>query len=358
VDNPNLKGSSLPVDLIRTFAIVLVILLHASEESFAISDIVNQAIVTRWWSMTIYNSFARECVPLFIMLSGALLLQPYKIEEPVKVFFKKRLIRIGMPWIFWGIIYFAWSYSIKNNPVSLNSIGQGIATGPYYQFWFLYMLMGLYLITPLLRVLVAHASRALLRYVLLLWFIGTAIIPLLTLFTPIGLSSNVFLLTGWIGYFLLGLYLLDVQIKARLLFVMLLVGYVWTVIGTYLITFLVGGQKQYFFFDFLAANVILVSMALFLLLKKIPANYVQKKSSNANRLIRFISQCSLAIFLLHVIVLEILQNGYFGFRISITTINPIYEIPLITALTLLICLAILYPLSRISILRRIVGIID
>jgi hypothetical protein len=54
--------------------------------------------------------------------------------------------------------------------------------------------------------------------------------------------------------------------------------------------------------------------------------------------------------------LESLQNGYFGFRISITTMNPIYEIPLITALTFLICLAILYPFSKISFLKKIIGI--
>ena len=209
MDGPNLRGPSLPVDLIRTIAIILVIMLHASEEAFPISDIINQTVVTRWWSMTIYNSFARECVPLFVMLSGALLLQSYKIEEPLTVFFKKRLIRIGLPWIFWGIIYFSWIYLVKSDPVSLSSIGQGIATGPYYQFWFLYMLLGLYLITPILRVLVAHASRNLLRYFLLLWFIGTATIPIIDLFTPIVLSSSVFLLIGWVGYFLLGLYLLE-----------------------------------------------------------------------------------------------------------------------------------------------------
>jgi surface polysaccharide O-acyltransferase-like enzyme len=358
VDNPNLRGSPLPVDLIRTFAIVLVILLHASEENFPITAIVNQEVVIRWWSITIYNSLSRECVPLFVMLSGALLLQSYKIEEPLKPFFKKRLLRIGLPWIFWGAAYFAWSYLVKNNPVTFNSIAQGIATGPYYQFWFLYMLLGLYLVTPLLRVLIARANRSVIRYFLLLWFVGSAVIPFINLFMPIGLSSNVFLLTGWIGYFLLGLYLLETQVRAKFLFVILMIGYIWTAVGTYLITYFVGGQTQYFFYGFLTANVILVSAALFLLLKNVPASYIQKKSPTANRLLHFVSQCSLAIFLLHVVILESLQNGYFGFRISITSMNPIYEIPLITVVTLLICLAILYPVSKISGLRKIVGISD
>ena len=138
----------------------------------------------------------------------------------------------------------------------------------------------------------------------------------------------------------------------------LIVGYIWTAVGTYLITYFVGGQTQYFFYGFLTANVILASTALFLLLKRIPANYVQQKSPTGNRFLHFISQCSLAIFLLHIIILESLQNGYFGFRISIMTMNPIYEIPLITAITLLICLSILYPFSKISVLKKIIGIND
>jgi surface polysaccharide O-acyltransferase-like enzyme len=308
--------------------------------------------------MTVYNSISRECVPLFVMLSGALLLQSYKIEEPLKVFFKKRLLRIGLPWIFWGVAYFAYSYLLKNNPFTLSSIAQGIATGPYYQFWFLYMLLGLYLVTPLLRVFVAHANRSVIRYFLLIWFVGSAVIPFINLFTPIGVSTNVFLLTGWIGYFLLGLYLLDTKVRTEFLYIILIVGYIWTAVGTYLITYFVGGQTQYFFYGFLTANVILVSAALFLLLKNVPANYIQKKSPTANRLLHFVSQCSLAIFLLHVVILESLQNGYFGFHISITSMNPIYEIPLITTVTLLICLAILYPVSKISRLRKIVGISD
>ncbi len=358
MENPTLRGSPLPVDLIRTFAIVLVILLHASEEPFPITAIVNQDVVVRWWSMTVYNSLSRECVPLFVMLSGALLLQSYKIEEPLKVFFKKRLLRIGLPWIFWGTTYFGWSYLVKNNPFTLSSVAQGIATGPYYQFWFLYMLLGLYLVTPLLRVLVARANKSVIRYFLLLWFIGSAVIPFVNLFMPIGLDTNVFLLTGWIGYFLLGLYLLDIQVRAKFLYIILIIGYIWTVVGTYLITYLVGGQTQYFFYGFLTANVVLVSSALFLLFKNVPSNYIQKKSPTTNRLLHFISQCSLAIFLLHVIILESLQNGYFGFRISLMTVNPLFEIPLITVVTLLICIVILYPFSKISLLKKIIGITD
>ncbi|MDH7564825.1 MAG: acyltransferase family protein [Candidatus Bathyarchaeota archaeon] len=98
---------SLPVDLIRAYAMVLVLVLHAATEPVQIADLMSPEGVTLWWTTNIYDSIARPAVPLFVMLSGALLLQPAKLGEPLRVFFKKRLNRIGLPFLFWGAAYFA-----------------------------------------------------------------------------------------------------------------------------------------------------------------------------------------------------------------------------------------------------------
>ena len=94
-----------------------------------------------------------------------------------------------------------------------------------------------------------------------------------------------------------------------------------------------------------------------MLLRKVPAGYVETKSKPANRVIHFISQCSLAIYLMHLIILESLQRGYFGFQISINTLNPIIEIPFVAIVTFLICLAILYPVSKIPKVKKIIGVL-
>ena len=69
---------ALPVDLIRTVAIILVILLHASIEPNPTLDFMSPQGVQLWWASNVYNSIARTAVPLFVMLTGALLLQPNK----------------------------------------------------------------------------------------------------------------------------------------------------------------------------------------------------------------------------------------------------------------------------------------
>jgi hypothetical protein len=64
----------------------------------------------------------------------------------------------------------------------------------------------------------------------------------------------------------------------------------------------------------------------------------------------------LAIFLFHVIVLETLERGYlWGFTISGNNLNSIIEVPLLTAATLFICLAVILPLRKVPILNKLIG---
>jgi surface polysaccharide O-acyltransferase-like enzyme len=346
-----LREVSLPVELIRAVAIVLVIMLHATIEPYVLQ--MTQEGVLRWWTVNIYNSLATPCIPLFVMLSGALLLQPSKIE-PLRVFFKKRWNRIGLPFIFWGAAYFAWSFLVNHEPFSFDSIVRGILTGPYYHFWFLYMLIGLYLLTPILRVVVANADRKILKYFILLWFFGVVIVPLLGLF-GYSLDSNVFVISGWMGYFLLGTYLLTVRMRSWTLYILLFLSLASMAVATYFMTAYVGGKNQYFFYGFLSANVILASVALFPLLCTVRPNRIKSYVPGVNLLLHQISFNTLPIYLFHVIVLETLQRGYVGFKISITTMNPILEVPLITVVTLFISLGLILLLKKIPHIERIIG---
>lgn len=115
------------------------------------------------------------------------------------------------------------------------------------------------------------------------------------------------------------------------------------------------GSVNDFFIQPYSFNLILASASLFLLLSTIPKQTIVTKFPRFDRAVQVIGQNTLPIFFLHVIVLEALQVGYFGFKISVTTMNPIVEIPLISAVTLLICLAVILPLNKIPQIKRIIG---
>ena len=358
--NPTGKGITLPVNLIRTVAVILVILLHAAIEPNPSLTQMSTEGVQLWWTSTIYNSISRTAVPLFVMLTGALLLQPSKVEEPLRVFFKKRWNRVGIPVLFWGAIFFVWDFTVKGQAITSIYVLQGVLAGPYVHFWYVYLLVGLYLITPLLRVLVAHADWRIIRYFLVLWFVGTGIIPLLTLYVNVSSQAiwfrdNVFVLTGIVGYFILGAYVAKLRLRFSILCLALLLSSVWTIVGTYFLVGAIGEKFSAFFLDASSFSVIIASVALFLILAAIPNQAVETKLPRGSKVLKIISENSLPLYLFHLIILEALQNGYLGFRISLTTINPIIEIPLITTVTLLICLAIIVPLKKLPYVKRIIG---
>ena len=189
------------------------------------------------------------------MLSGALLLQPAKLNEPIKVFLKKRLTRIGLAFVFWSGTYIAWSFYTANPPVvfTLENLGQSIVrslfSGAYYHFWFIYLIVGLYLITPFLRAVIAGGNWRVLRYLVLLWFAGVAVVPLTELVSGQVLNSAVFLFGGFVGYFVLGIYLQRVKLQSAILYGLIIVGFVGTIFGVWLMNYPLSAlmHNNYFF---------------------------------------------------------------------------------------------------------------
>jgi surface polysaccharide O-acyltransferase-like enzyme len=363
------KVSNIPVDLIRTLAITGVILLHATNDFSP--NRMDQLEVVRWLTVDVYQCIARIGVPLFVMLTGALLLQPSKNDESIGGFLKKRWIRIGPPLIFWGALYFVWTYFADHQAVTVNTVIQGYLSLPYLQFWYLYMLAGLYLITPFLRILLAHADDKLLKYFFVLWVIGASVIPVISFFTIYNISSYVVLVTGWVGYYILGIYLLKVKIPRSYLVLFTALGITLAAIGTYFMSYNYGGGNSYYFQEYLSPTMILASVMAYLLLNtvKMPSfktaqdqaltpngeNAKNNQPSKLRKLMHVISENTMPIFLLHLMVLYSIQRGYFGFVIDGSLINSIIGVPIVTALTLFICLAIILPLKKIPYLKNLIG---
>lgn len=366
------RGLNVPVDLIRTVAIVGVIFLHATNDLSP--DSMTSLEVYRWLTVDVYQSIARMAVPLFVMLTGALLLQPAK-NESLSVFFKKRWARIGWPFLFWGALYFVWVFFTKGEAVTFASVFQGYLSGPYLQFWYIYMLAGLYLITPILRVVIAHASDRTVWYFIVIWFIGASLLPLMKFFTGFDLSADVFTITGWVGYYILGLYLLKVKIPRTLLVAFMVMGVSLAAIGTVWVSWTVGGGTSYFFQEYLSPTMILASAMAFMLLTTIKispyktppktptpiANKLpeplpkQDQPSLTRKLMHVISENTLPIFLFHLIVLEALQKGFLGLTLNGVVLNSIIGVPVTTVVVLFICLAVIVPLKKVPYLKNLIG---
>jgi surface polysaccharide O-acyltransferase-like enzyme len=113
--------------------------------------------------------------------------------------------------------------------------------------------------------------------------------------------------------------------------------------------------QEYFFFDYLSINVIVTSVTLFMILSRLPADWPKNKHPVFGRVVHTLSVNSLPIYLFHVIVMETLQRGYLGFKLSLTTINPVIGVPIVALVTLFITLGLVLLMKRVPVLRTLVG---
>lgn len=135
---------------LRVFASFAVVMIHV--HAWDISKLSNSNKI----GYLVIDLLCYWSVPVFIMLSGGLLLRPDKLQntEPPSLFFKKRWRRMIRPTLVWAIVALLWGIAVIKQ--SGEEIVSRIATGtPNDPQWFLFMLLGLYLLTPWLRILLA-----------------------------------------------------------------------------------------------------------------------------------------------------------------------------------------------------------
>jgi len=209
-------------------------------------------------------------------------------------------------------------------------------------------------------VVVAHANWKIIKYFLSLWFVGTGVVSLLTLSSTfshqaVWFRDNVFIITGVVGYFILGAYWARIKLNSLFLYSALALSLLWTIFGTYLLIGALGESCSTFFLDASSFSTIIAAIALFLILSAVPNQKIESKLPRFSQALRIISINTLPIYLFHVIILETLQQGYLGFQISVTNLNPILSIPLLTGVTLLLSLAIIVPLKKIPYVAKIIG---
>jgi len=344
---PTRETRFVDLDALRALAIVMVVAVHT------VSNLMykyNTLPPSWWWIANGVDSLSRACVPLFVMVSGALLLAPER-EESLSTFFGKRLRKVLLPFLVWTVIYVLWRLFFHQETLSADDILTGFYEGTLYgHLWFVYMLLGLYLATPLLRALVRGADERTLRYFVLLWFVVVSLVPLANLWTGATLGVGFVVTTGYSGYFVLGYVLHRSPVRpgagwAAAAGVAALV----TIFGTYWITLRNGGQFDGLFYDYLSPNVIVMTVFLFLLARSLPVEALLQRSRAAKRTVTALSTTSYSIYLMHVIVLEVFKQN----RLSATSIHPLVGIPLTIGATLVVCVTVTLLMRRVPLFKEV-----
>jgi surface polysaccharide O-acyltransferase-like enzyme len=222
---------------------------------------------TVWHFGNLMDSLGRFGVPLFVMVSGAMLL-PVR-SDSLRTFYGRRATRIAVPLVVWTFFYLWFDAWTVGREVTAYTFVQGFLWGrPYYHLYFLYVVAGLYLVTPFLRVFVAGASRRLVLVASVVCLVLAYADKLQHTFMGGGGFNAFSYFVPWIGYYLLGYVVAGVSLsrwpRRRVLgwsLAAFVFGVVFTAVGTWLLFGWLGPQLGRLLYDYFAPGVLVSAVA-------------------------------------------------------------------------------------------------
>lgn len=281
-------------DVVRSLAIFLVVYIH-SRTNFGTTPPLS-------WIFQIVDLSSAICISLFILLSGALLLPK---QEKITTFIHKRLIKIFTPWILWTLIWFLFEdHVILQHSHSYFFILRTFFRFFLSRFWFMPIIFGMYLITPILRIYLVKLTTSKLTIILFLWFLLFIIIPIILLYYGIYNPSNTFLtIFQFLGIYLLGYLIINRYKPAKFLYVwvgLFLIGIFTAFIQLQLWQKVTVARIAAFPYNFLSPEIIVASLGVFIAIYVLfNKKYIKHLSHSLVNLLSNIANAALGIYLTH-----------------------------------------------------------
>lgn len=342
------------VKTIRAFALCVIVTLHVA---FPLIYLYNSVSYGDWWVANSFYIWGKIGSPLFTMVSGLLLLNPSK-DQPISVFFQKRFVKVLLPFVAWSSIYLLWRIFLREESFTPKEILVLFVQGPvYYHLWFIQMILGLYLATPILRIYIRHANQQNLTYFLVVWLVSVSVLPIVQRFFGFEIGIDVVVTTGFVGFFVLGYYLRNVVLtRGQLIAVLLIIvaSFLFTQYATHALTVQNKGVFDNFFVLNDSLNLVIMAIGLFLFFKSIDYARLFTKLPVIQKVVLWISSCSLGVYFIHVLIIEELASGRYGFTLTGATLPPLIGIPAEAMLVMALSVGATNLLKQIPYVRNIV----
>jgi surface polysaccharide O-acyltransferase-like enzyme len=284
------------LDAARWVAAVAVVMLHCAAQWVSDPGAYGSP---DWVAANVYDSAARWCVPVFVMVSGALLLDPGK-PMPARAFYARRAARICAPLVFWTLFYLVWRSVLgwlDDGQIDISFWPTKVAQGqPYYHLWYLYMIVGLYLITPLVRVLYYRGAVSSRRWYVAGLF-GIALLD--ALYRQAMDTDHGFFLTWFVpylGYFIAGRMIFDGELRIPYPGPVLTASVIATAAGVFALSD--DAALNFYFYDYFSLTVMAMSLAAFqciMTMTRLPA-------------LSMLAPLTFGVYLIHPVFLDMAQR--------------------------------------------------
>jgi len=307
-----------------------------------------------WWAGNYIHLIALWTVPVFVMISGALLLEDRRGETAL-AFYKRRLRRIAIPILFWTVVYILARKYINGENLSPAYVADLILTAtPYYHLWFLYMIPGLYLLTPLLRIFIKHSTHTDRLFAISLILILAAAYCTINILHWGNQRSVFTVFIPYIGYYLCGYELRFIdpnKVPRRYLILAVVISALYIAVLTGPFVDHHGYAHGLYVFDFFSPPVIVLAVAIYWAVYLIN----NKCGSRDNHLLKSaeaaLASATLGIYVFHPLVLE-----YMRFKMAHRAAEQGYLISLLVGpmIAYLASWAIVSLMMNVPLLRRTV----
>ena len=283
----------------------------------------------RWEFANIINCVFTFAVPVFFMISGATLID-YSDRYDTKSFFKKRLKKTLIPWLFWSLAAAAvHAFAAKDLPADTYTpanLVAGIFCSKFIPiFWFFPPLFGLYLCMPLLTNTKKSSRKSLFHYLIAAIFIINALIPSLIKAAKLPEAFTISLGIGMDAFFyaIVGYYIANYKISKRNRIILYILGLISVAIAivTTSIDSHAAGAVAGMWRGLDKPTYMLYAPAIFVAIKQLVERFQLAKRQLAVRFFAFFSRYTFAIYLLHWFFLAFTEH-----YLHPNTNNPLYFI--------------------------------
>jgi surface polysaccharide O-acyltransferase-like enzyme len=339
------------LDVLRVVACFLVVMVHAASGYF----FNFQSSAEHFWG-NFYGSFARTGVPLFVLISGVLLLP---VKQTTTNFIKRRFTRVFFPFVLWSIIYVVIGYISEGNEVK--SLVFNILKLPFQfpenglHLWYFYVLLGLYLLIPIISPWLASASKREELLFLSIWAFSMLVPFVRKAFPqPFGEASwndfgTFYYFSGYIGFLVLGHFLykynnLKRNASISLGVMLFLIGYILTFVGQQYI-FIHKGGFSYQVWGFTSLNVAFMVVAFYLCIKNIHI-----ENTKIKRAIIELSDMSFGVFFVHYFIVYQLHGLIYQLKII-----PVIAISLNTIVSFVLSFVVVKLISFLPWKKYLIG---
>ncbi|MBP1675948.1 MAG: acyltransferase 3 [Bacteroidetes bacterium] len=340
------------LDTLRAMAAVGVVVIHLTSALLNMTWIKNMPY---WWVGNVVESLVRFSVPVFLMLSGATMLGR---EYVLKDYYKRRLLRVLVPFVFWMLAYWVFRWLMLKPAVRPSdftgimgwAVDLFLNEGISKHFWYVYMILFIYLFLPFVGKYLRRVNKRYLLVAIALWVVALFFvqkIPFNTYRWTGDYGSKLLCYLTYSGYLLLGYFLTTIDTQRYKIRPVSVAVFACTVLVAAVGTRLLSGPKMNLsLYGNLTLNTILQSVSLFLLLKDTVIT-----NSHVQKIVNTLSAYSYGIYLVHIMVIGVL----FHYGIYWSFAHPVVSIPVLTVGVTTLSFGIIYLIRKIPGGRYVAG---